>query len=155
MGKFNLVTTLSYKAVTCCPIMIHSLKQDYVSNYFIRMFCEKISTAKHFKVVSAGKFKIVALSVCNVIPLFPCKMTNANYGMCCSLPSAPCFSPCNSSMMSKTAVARLGFMMDQNLVQKSDSSAVKILLFNHCAWRKLFPAYHPLHNLIYCDSFSY
>lgn len=58
--------------------MMHILKQDYLSSYFIRMFCEKISSAEHFRVVSTGKFEIVALSVCNVIPLFPCKMADVN-----------------------------------------------------------------------------
>lgn len=65
------LTTLKYQARADCPIMMHSLKQDYLSSYFIRMFCEKISGAEHFKVVLAGKFKIVTLSVCYVIPLFP------------------------------------------------------------------------------------
>lgn len=58
--------------------MIHSLKQDYLTSYVIGMLCEKINNAKNFKVISAGKFEIVALSVCNVIPLFPCKITELN-----------------------------------------------------------------------------
>lgn len=58
--------------------MIHSLKQDYLSSYFIRMFCEKICNAEHFKVVSAGKSEIVALSVGSIILLFPSKIANVN-----------------------------------------------------------------------------
>lgn len=62
MGKFNPVqTTLNYRAIACWPIMLHILKQESLLRYSIGKFCEKISSAEHFKVVSARKFKIVTM----------------------------------------------------------------------------------------------